>query len=187
QPRALAKLLAAGAIVAGLTMPWLIGTGFLVQNTHIPPVRAFLNMPLDLFWYPILNIPYLLLPLALLAWVGIVFLFRRHLPPRLVQPLAQRWREIAFLLAWIALGLLAFTFLIPAASYFYKRLTLAVMGPGVVWASIVIAAATRACNPRDPRRSVLIAPAAFTLIVIACNMANLWFLEQRERVDDAYI
>ena len=177
------KLAACGAAVVACTLPWLVGSGFLEQRSHLPPARAFLTMPLDLVWYPIVNIPYLLLPLGVLVWLIGVAMFHRDLPARLVAPLATHRQAIVFLLGWIALGMLAFTFLIPAASYFYKRLTLPVMGPGVVWGAVVIAAAARAWTPKW---SALIAPTSFALAVAAGSMAHFWFFERPDPVD-AYV
>jgi hypothetical protein len=179
----LLKLAACGVAVVACTLPWLIGSGFLEQRSHLPPARAFLTMPLDLVWYPIVNIPYLLLPLAVLVWLVAVVLLRRRLPARVVEPLAENRKAIVFLLGWIAVGMLAFTFLIPGASYFYKRLTLPVMGVGIVWAAIVIAAAARAWKPKW---SVLVAPAVFALAVATGNMAHLWFFERPDPLD-AYV
>jgi hypothetical protein len=180
---AIVKLIACGVIVSAATTPWLIASGFLAQRAHIPPARALLTMPLDLIWYPLLNIPYLLLPLAVLIWLWIAYALRRQLPARIVDPLREHRRAILFLLGWIAVGMLAFTFLIPAASYFYKRLTLAVMGPGVVWGAVVASATARAWRPGW---SALVAPAAFALAVAAGNMADLWFFEKPDPLD-AYV
>ena len=182
-PRAVVKLVACGGIVSATTIPWLFASGFLSQRAHIPPARTLLTMPLDLIWYPLLNIPYLLLPLAVLVWLIVAYVLRRRLPARLIDPLRDHRRAILFLLAWIAVGMLAFTFLIPAASYFYKRLTLAVMGPGVVWGAVVAAATARAWRPGW---SVVVAPAAFALVVAAGNMANFWFFERPDPMD-AYV
>src|SRR5438874_1949104 len=77
---AMAKLIVCGVIVSAATTPWLIETGFLAQRAHIPPARALLSMPLDLIWYPLLNIPYLLLPLAVLVWLLVAYFLRRQLP-----------------------------------------------------------------------------------------------------------
>src|SRR5439155_11128272 len=72
---------------------------------------------------------------------------------------------------------------IPAASYFYKRLTLAVVGPGVVWAAVVLAATARAWKPRW---AIVVAPLAFALLVVVGNLVSLTFLEEPDRLN-AYI
>src|SRR4030095_10811465 len=95
-----------------------------------------------------------------------------RLPDKVTKPLERHRREIVFLLAWIGIGILAFTLLIPAASYFYKRLTLAVMGPGVVWGAIMFASLARAWRPRW---STVTAPLMFGAAVTLGFMSHLWF------------
>jgi hypothetical protein len=56
------------------------------------------------------------------------------------------------------------------------------MGPGIVWAAILFAAAARAVSRRY---SALLAPAAFVLTITLGNMSHLWFLE-RPDFTDAY-
>jgi hypothetical protein len=180
RPGEFKRLVVMGAITAACTAPWLIGSGFLQQHTHIPPARAFLVFPLDLIWYPLLHVPYLLLPLVLLIWPVFVVLMRRRLPAQIVQPVWNARWTIAFLTCWILMGLLVFTFLIPAASYFYKRLTLPVAGIGLIWGAVVISAAMRAVTPRF---AAFMAPTMFAMVIVTFNMANLWFLEKPDRVD----
>jgi MFS family permease len=158
----------AGAAVAVVVAPWLLLSGFLSQRAHLPPARDFLSFPADLFYYPIKRAPFLLFPLAGVIWLAIVLLFHHRLPRAATRPLERHHRQIVFLLAWIGFGLLAFTLLIPAASYFYKRMTLAVIGPGIVWGAIILAAAARSIHRRY---SLIIAPALFAAIVVAGDMA----------------
>jgi hypothetical protein len=178
--RCLAKIIVTGAIVAGCAVPWVLLSGFLGQTAHIPPARQFLSFPADLIYYPLVRIPYLLLPLAGLIWLGAVYFFHDALPRRVTRPLDLHQRELAFLLGWIALGFLAFLFLIPAASYFYKRMTLPMMGPGVVWGSILFAAAARSLW-RD--KAQVLAPVLFVATITAGNMAHLWFLERPDAAE----
>jgi 4-amino-4-deoxy-L-arabinose transferase-like glycosyltransferase len=180
RPRVIGRYVVTGLILAACTAPWLVLSGFFSQHAHIPPAREFLSFPADLVWYPLVNVPYLLLPLVLLAWLVMAMIFRRRLPPRVIRPLAEHARPMVFLLAWVVLGLAAFTFFIPAASYFYKRLTLAVVGPGVVWAAVVLAATARAWKPRW---AVIVAPLAFAVLVIAGNLVSLTFLEVPDRLE----
>jgi hypothetical protein len=178
--RAARKLAVTGAVTAALVVPWVLLSGMLTQASHIPPAREFLNFPADLVFYPILRIPYLILPALGVAWLAFVLLFHRRLPDAITRPLRRHRWEIAFLLAWVILGILAFTLLIPAASYFYKRLTLAVLGPGVVWGAILFAALARAWKPRY---ATALAPVLFLVAVTCGNMAHLWFLERPDRAE----
>ena len=170
-----AKIGVLGLIVAASATPWMLLSGFLDQTAHIPPARAYLSFPADLIYYPIVRIPYLILPTLGLIWLAVVFLFHDRLPAKVTKPLDRHQRQIAFLLAWIAIGILGFTLLVPAASYFYKRLTLAVMGPGVVWGAILFAAAARAWRRQW---SIALAPISFVVAIVVGNMAHLWFIER---------
>ena len=64
------------------------------------------------------------------------------------------------------IGFAAFTFLIPAASYFYKRMALGFLGPGLIFGAILFALIIRAIWPR---RSNWLAPLAFFVAVVACG------------------
>ncbi len=166
--QSIAKLLLMGAIIAAGTIPWLILTGFFQQTPHIPPARHFLSYPADLFIYPLKKIPDAIPGILALVWVLFVELFRRFLPNRITQPIFAHRKPIYFLLAWILIGFLAFTFLIPAASYFYKRLALGLLGPGLVFGAILFALVAREINQQ---KSTLIATLSFFVIVVASGKA----------------
>ncbi len=171
---ALPKVALVGVIVAGAAAPWLLLTGFLQQHVHLPPARQFLSFPADLIYYPIVHEPFLIFPLLGLLWLIVALVFRRWLPRGATRPLARHERQLLFLTAWIGVGILAFTLLIPAASYFYKRLTLAVIGPGIIWGAIILASAVRA---RSKRYSILITPVLFAALVALGGMAYIPPLE----------
>ncbi|HEX3357556.1 MAG TPA: glycosyltransferase family 39 protein [Tepidisphaeraceae bacterium] len=174
-PKSIAKLLMMGAIVAAGTIPWLILTGFFQQTPHIPPARNFLSYPADLFIYPLKKIPDAIPGILALIWVLFIEAFKRFLPARITQPIIAHRKPIYFLLAWILIGFLAFTFLIPAASYFYKRMALGLLGPGLVFGAILFALVAREINER---RSTLIAMLSFFIIVIAIRKAYFPWLEE---------
>ena len=87
-----------------------------------------------------------------LVWVIFIELFKIALPKRITQPILAHRKPIYFLLAWILIGFLAFTFLIPAASYFYKRLALGLLGPGLVFGAILFALIGARDQPAVDRR-----------------------------------
>ncbi|HEX8524630.1 MAG TPA: glycosyltransferase family 39 protein [Tepidisphaeraceae bacterium] len=162
---ALAKLLVAGAIVLAGTAPWIAWSGMLTQTTHIPPARWFLSYPGDLLYYPLKKLPDAWVPLLCAIWIVMIVVAGNRLPRRLVEPIVRRLPVLLFLLTWIFLGFVAFTFLIPAASYFYKRLTLAVLGPGVLFGAIFFAAVMRSFRARTH----VAAPAVVFLVLIAIS------------------
>jgi hypothetical protein len=181
KPRAFSKLLTAAAIVLAGTLPWILWTGLLNQTTHIPPARWFLSYPGDLLYYPLKKLPNAWVPLLCAVWLGIVVLRRDKLPRRLVGPMLERLPVLAFLLAWILLGFLIFTFLIPAASYFYKRLTLAVLGPGVLFGAIFFAALTRSF--REKVNVAIPAIVFLALIAISGESYLAVFFEKPDKMD----
>ena len=177
QKRSIPKLLTLSTIVAAGTIPWLVLTGFLQQTTHIPPARTFLSYPADLIIYPLKKIPDAIPGILALAWVIVIEVFKNHLPKRVTQPILAHRKPIYFLLAWVLIGFLAFTFLIPAASYFYKRLALDLLGPGLVFGAILFALTAQKINPR---RSALIASLAFVAVVIVIGKAFFPFFDEPE-------
>lgn len=161
-----------GLVMAALVVPWVIGTGFLRQVSHVPPARTMLTFPADLLSYPLHRIEFTLVAILSLAWVAAVAIQGRKMPVRFRSPVEGHGFVFVFLIAWGGIALLAFTFLVPAASYFIKRLSLSVMGPGVLLTAIFAAAAARAIAPR---RSVLIASAgAAAMLVIGRMVPTQW-------------
>ena len=167
------KIGVAVAIVAAGTVPWILLTGFLDQTNHIPPARNFLSYPGDLFIYPLKKMPQAIPGILALAGVLLVELFPSRFPKRMVALIRIHRMAIYFLLSWVLIGFVAFTFLIPAASYFYKRLALGFLGPGLVFGAILFALMIRAIWPS---RSNWLAPLAFFVAVVACGEAfmPLW-------------
>jgi hypothetical protein len=172
-----AKLCVLAAIVAAGTVPWIILTGFLQQTAHIPPARHFLDYPGDLFIYPLKKIPDAIPGILALAWVLFIEVFQRWLPTRITAPVLAHRKPIYFLLAWILIGFLAFTFLIPAASYFYKRLALGLLGPGLVFGAILFALVGREINER---KSAVIASLSFLAAIIVIGKAFFPFFDTPE-------
>ena len=171
--RSIPKLLTLGAIVVAGTLPWVLLTGFLQQTGHIPPARRFLDYPADLFIYPLKKIPDAIPGILALAWVLFIEIFKRWLPQRITAPVLAHRKPVYFLLAWILIGFLAFTFLIPAASYFYKRLALGLLGPGLVFGGMLFALVGREISER---RSAVIATLSFLAVVVAIGKAFFPFL-----------
>ena len=144
----IAGVVTMGLIVLAMTLPWMIFTGFLRQAVDIPPARTMLEFPRDLLAYPLERKEFLVIATLSLAWVAAVTLLPGRLPNRLVEPIRGRRMAFVYLFAWGVFGLLTFTLLVPAASYFLKRLILAVMGPGVLLTALFAAAVARAMLPR---------------------------------------
>ena len=142
------RLLGMGAATTAMVLPWVILTGFLDQTSHVPPARTLLSFPADLLRMPLHRAEFTLIGVLSLIWVTLVAVLRGRLPARFRHPIEGHSFAFVFLIAWAGLALVAFTLLVPAASYFFKRLSLSVMGPGVLMTAIFVSAAARAISPR---------------------------------------
>lgn len=157
--RAAGKMLVTGAVVAAAVFPWVIFTGFLGASTDIPKARELLSFPDDWLAYPRRHYLFSALTALALVWLLAVRLFRRKLPEEWVRPFLDHRTAFLWLAAWVVLGYLAFLLFIPSASYFYRRMTLTVMGPGLLFMAMLFTAAGRTVVGR--RWSGLVGAALF--------------------------
>src|SRR3954452_21015621 len=79
----------------------------------------------------------------LFAWI-----FRKRLPTGLIGPFVPAAGPGIFLATWCLIGWLSFMLLIPAASLWLHRAYLGVIGPGVIFTSILFAASGRLVHRR---------------------------------------
>ena len=159
-----AKMATTAAIVTGIVLPWVLLTGFLGQAADVPAARDMLRFPGDLLAYPLRRIEFVAIAFVSLIWAVAVAVVPQKLPERLVAPMRGHGFAFVYLIAWGVIGLAAFTLLVPAASYFLKRLILAVMGPGALLTGVFAAAVARAIWPQ---RSGLVACGGVALLLIA--------------------
>ena len=179
--RALPKMIACGSIVALAVFPWAFLSGFIGATSDIPSARTLLVFPDDYLSYPLRRWVYVLLAILTLVWLVAARNFRHRLPARLVRPFALRGRQAPFffLAAWAAIGFFSFLLLMPAASFFYKRLTLMLMGPGLLFGAMLFAAAGRVVTGPQLRRwrvagPTLVGTAMFLLCLALYGKVTLW-------------
>ncbi|RPI29578.1 MAG: hypothetical protein EHM61_01090 [Acidobacteria bacterium] len=158
--QALLKIGVFGALILAGTVPWALWTGFLDHATGIPMAWSILEFPAGIL-DPILRRHNLTFPLLCGAlWLPLSVWLKSRFPDRF-PPSLSRWRAaIVFLVAWMVVNFLAFTFLVPAASYFYFRLVLGLVAPGILCSAGGISALARLLWPR---RTVLV---SFALVVV---------------------
>ncbi len=161
------KLAAMGGIVLAMTLPWLALSGFFETPRSMPLARQMMS-PRQVLAYPLKLWPVVLV--GSIAVAGLVFLnrFRSRLPSRWVRPVAQGRGGFLLLAAWAALACVAFVLLVPAPSYFSRRLTLILVPPGLLFAAMLFAAIGRIVMPRYPRLS----GAAAALLLVATLAAG---------------
>jgi hypothetical protein len=145
-------------IVAAGVLPWGILTGFFTQAAGIPAARPLLKFPDDYLLFP-LGRP----PTLIVLGVGVIGLFaadlfRKRLAPRFVDAFASRRGTFYFLGMWVVLGYLAFVFAMPAVSFVAKRMTLPMLGPGIILAGCIFSAVAHVILGR---RSIVLTVALF--------------------------
>jgi hypothetical protein len=161
QLRDVTPLTAATAVVLLGTVPWLIFSGFLNSSIGIP--RAWTQMvPAFALHYPTTKKVFLIPVLVGLAWLLAAEMLDNRLPARLTKPFTKRTTVFYFLTGWTAIAYAAFTFLIPAGSYFFPRMTLVVAVPGIL---LTVAVAIAASRIASPRRASIIATGVIVVLL----------------------
>ncbi len=180
RPGALAKFLSMGAIIAAGTVPWILATGFLGEASGIPMAWSLMEFPEGLL-KPVWRRHNLGLPLYMgVGWLALILAFRTKLPKRIVEPVLNNREASVFLLIWLFVSYFSFTLLIPAASYFYFRLLLLIVAPGILLASMVLGALARAVWPRH---SSVVAFGLVALFFLVWARFGLWVKPVERRTD----
>ena len=169
-PRAGAKLTAAAAILAAGVIPWVVLTGFLGSTSDIPSARSLLSTA-DLTTFLSMLGLFPLLAALTLAWLLVAARLWGLLPARLAAPFADRSGAFLWLAAWGLLGAAAFWFLMPAPSFFFGRLVLTILVPGLLFGALFVTAAARVLFPRHP---TVPACALLVLILFQAGQATFW-------------
>lgn len=142
------KCLAAGALSAAIILPWVWFSGFLFTASHVPKAHKLFDSTWDWLAYT-LNRPD---QLALLAAVVFLLVIRRTrpawLPARVGAALDAHGAVYVFLLAWLVIGYAGFHLVVPAASFFYERLSLVLWTPYVLLISVFFSDLLRPVPPR---------------------------------------
>ena len=164
------KLSAFAAIVVAGTVPWLLATGFLQQQSRIPRGWTLFSLSRDLSRFAPgtpLQMGILLTFLLLAAWAAYG---NGRVPDRFRKPLLESFWPVAFLTIWIAAGYLSFLMLMPSASLFHSRIALSYWGARILLLSIVSASLARMAMPRI--RAWGLAPGVLVLVATAFPVWN---------------
>ncbi len=170
---ALASLIGVIGIV-----PWMLASGFLRTVVNVPKAITNLDLPWDLFIYPIERWPVTLFLLLCAVWLLIVTVLRQRLPQWVGAPFLEARRPFIYLAAWGLIGWLAFMLLIPSASLWFPRAYLGIVGPGIVLGGIMFAAMARVIGPRW---SVPIGCVLFLGFIYANVRANYSWLRDTQK------
>lgn len=163
---ALVHSLMSAAIMAVGILPWVFFTGFLNATVRLPKAWDLLDLPGDLLlylrsrWDVLLLIGISLAVLLAAAWAP------RMVPQRLRGAVLAHRTAYSFLIAWITLTYITFHLTIPAASFFFERLTLLLEVPAILLLSLLLADCLTAVAPH---RVVVAAPCAMLLFLIGTD------------------
>lgn len=137
QPKWLIKSLLGAGLAALLVVPWLVLSGFLTTASAVPKAFLLFESNWDAFLY-LFDRPLPLLLLLLLSGIlAIAWLRPGLLPDWLATPMLEHRVLYALLLWWLAFAYLAFHLIVPAASFFYERLSLVLWTPFVLLLALV--------------------------------------------------
>lgn len=163
QSAALPRLCAMWIIAAALTLPWIVGTGFLEQAVSIPSARNYLLLPQDILRYAWLKALYTLLGIA--GAVGLAFLTRQgpRAPYRQGADLQRAGFWYFLLLLWMLTAHLLFLLCIPLASFFYERLTMLLLPACTLALALLLTVTARFVSARHSG----ILAASLTTIMLA--------------------
>jgi MFS family permease len=168
--RFLAQLCVTGAIVAAFVVPWALLTGFLHNAGDVPKAWRHIKFPEDFILFPLGRPATLVLLGAGLATLLAVDLLRRKLPERFVAPFGGERRAAFYLLVvWMVLGYFAFVFGMPAASFVSGRMTLPMLGPGIVLAAMMCSAVAQVAMGMRSRIAGTFAAPAMLLAFLAAT------------------
>lgn len=163
---ALIHSLMSAAIIAVGTLPWILYTGFLDATVRLPKAWQLLHLPEDLLlylrshWDVLLLIGIALAALLTAAWTP------RIVPERLRGAVLAHRTAYIFLIAWITLTYITFHLTIPAASFFFERLTLLLEVPAILLLSLLLADCLTVVAPH---RVVIAAPCVMLLFLIGTD------------------
>ena len=152
------------------TLPWIFFTGFLTSLGRMPRAWSILNLSLDLVIF-LQKAPILTGLLFLVVIIVAIYYLRLKLPTQIQKPLLSTGRKSLFFLFWTVLGIVSFYLLIPAPSFFFKRMALTIIVPATLLAILCLVAITKVVFSKG---SILAAPISILLILQMTGQLKLW-------------
>lgn len=134
----LKKCIAAASVAALLTVPWALWSGFFTTASEVPKAYELFTNYNDWLNYFIERPIPLIVIMALLAAYLLSQLLSHYLSPLRALGQNESYHAILFLLAWLSVAFIAFHLLVPAASFFFERLSLIATTPFACLLGIII-------------------------------------------------
>jgi len=151
------KGLAAAALSSALIFPWILVSGFLATASSVPKAFRLFDSPGDWLAYTLAR-PDQLAVLGTMAALLIIWKARPDwLPGWIRGPLREHAELYAALLVWMVFAYGAFHLLVPAASFFYERLSLMLWVPYVLVLSLLLADMLRGAGRWAPVLAIVVA------------------------------
>jgi hypothetical protein len=153
------KCALAASVAALLTVPWAVWAGFFTTASEVPKAYHLFTTRSDWFNY-LIERPTALIMILSLAGLNLWCNWRRRNHAH-----KESHAIILFLIVWMAVAFTAFHLLVPAASFFYERLTLIALTPfgctfGIVISQII---------PNKGKTLPLLFGAFTSLLLLALN------------------
>jgi len=142
------KSLCAGGLACLLILPWVWFSGFISTASSVPKTFKLFDSLTDWLTYTLERpdqlavLGVLILLLALARWRP------GWIPPRVGAAIDAHGGIYLVLLFWLAAGYAAFHLIVPAASFFYERLSLVLWPPYVLLLGLFAADLLRGLTPR---------------------------------------
>jgi hypothetical protein len=132
------KSASAASFSALLTIPWAYYTGFFSAASGIPKAHELFSSRLDWIRY-LIERPTPLAIVGSLVVLLIVTLILNNRGVVWIRDVPKRLKIYTFCIIWSLTAYCAFQLLVPAASYFFERLTLIILVPTIAFLGMVIA------------------------------------------------
>ncbi|MDX2080423.1 MAG: glycosyltransferase family 39 protein [Terrimicrobiaceae bacterium] len=132
KPQWFMKSLAGGALAAALILPWVWFSGFLFTAKNVPKAYKLFDSASDWASYS-LSRPDHMITLGLVIATVLLARWKPSLFPRDVgRAIRSNFWTYGLLLFWMVIGYSAFHVIVPAASFFFERLSLVLWTPYVL-------------------------------------------------------
>jgi uncharacterized membrane protein len=169
--RIVGNLACFGGIVTAGILPWVLAAGFLGAAFDRPMARELLAWS-DIADYALDRVVFVVIAAATLVWVFATWRPSKRISQRFTVAFAHGRSGFVFLAAWASVAFVAFIVLIPAASYFYSRLTLVILVPALLFGAMLAAAIGRTVMPRH---SVLVGTPLLILLLYSGGKTTFWW------------
>ena len=152
-------------ILATLSAPWVVATGFLRHVAAIPAAWRLMHFPRDLIIVRAFESEFGVLILGALLLLALGTLFpQSRLILRLFRPFRHHSTSFVLLYLWLAIGYLGFLFGMPAASLFLARFAMMLLIPVILLISMIVCCLGEVVKPKRPEYAAFVGALAFLAV-----------------------